>query len=55
MCWEIPYQVTLWTDAMGSVLDGWDTFWEELRSHLAGRADATLDDVIVGLDFSLLD
>lgn len=52
---EVPYQVTLWTDAAGSVLDGWETFWEELRSHLAGRADAALDDVIVGLDFSLLD
>jgi hypothetical protein len=53
--WEVPYQVVLWTDARGSVLDGWETFWDELRAYLAGRHDATLDDVIVDLDFSLLD
>jgi hypothetical protein len=52
---EVPYQVVLWTHATGSVLNGWDTFWDELRSYLGDQADATLDDVIVGLDFSLLD
>jgi len=52
---EVPYQVILWTDAQDSVLGGWDTFWDELRGCLASRADATLDDVIVSLDFSLLD
>lgn len=53
--WDVPHQVILWTDARGSVLDGWDTFWEELRNHLATREDVTIDDVIVGLNFSLLD
>ena len=52
---ELPHEVVLWTDARGSVLDGWDTFWDELRAHMSGRSDATLDDVIVDLDFSLLD
>lgn len=53
--WEVPYRVILWTDARESVLNGWDTFWDELRSHMAALTGATLDDVIVGLDFSLLD
>lgn len=52
---EVPYRVILWTDARESVLDGWDTFWDELRSYMAAPTGATLNDVIVGLDFSLLD
>jgi hypothetical protein len=53
--WEMPNLVVLWTDASGSVFDGWDTFWNELRDHMASRTDATLSDVIIDLDFSLLD
>ncbi|MEV4454083.1 hypothetical protein, partial [Streptomyces mirabilis] len=53
---EIPYEVKLWPgDRDGSVLDGWVEFWEQLRDHFAERDDATLGNVIVGLDFSLLD
>ncbi|MFF1872805.1 hypothetical protein [Kitasatospora herbaricolor] len=37
------------------VLDGWDDVWEMLRDHLVDRINATVEDVIVGLDFSLLD
>jgi hypothetical protein len=53
--YDVTNQVVLWSDASGSILDGWVDFWWELREHLASRGDATLDDVIVDLDFSLLD
>jgi hypothetical protein len=33
----------------------WPEFWDILRDHMADREDATVDDVIVGLNFSLLD
>lgn len=32
----------------------WPEFWEALRDHMANREDATVEDVIGGLDFSLL-
>ncbi|WP_073819559.1 hypothetical protein [Streptomyces sp. CB02261] len=35
--------------------EDWPEFWDVLRDHMAGRDDATVEDVIVGLDFSLLD
>ncbi|MFE9424137.1 hypothetical protein ACFYNO_14360 [Kitasatospora sp. NPDC006697] len=57
---DLPNRVHLWTGGLtgkseSNVLDGWDDFWEMLRDHLADRTDTTVDDVIVGLDFSLLD
>ncbi|QYA98262.1 helix-turn-helix domain-containing protein [Streptomyces anulatus] len=35
--------------------EDWPEFWDVLRDHMADRDDATVDDVIVGLNFSLLD
>lgn len=57
---ELPHRVHLWTGGLSgksgtSVLNGWDDFWEMLRDYFAGRTDASVEDVIVGLDFSLLD
>ena len=52
---EVPHLVELWTTARGSVFDGWDDFWNMLRDHMAERTDATVADVIVDLDFNLLD
>jgi len=33
----------------------WPDFWDYLRDHFAERDDATVDDVVVGLNFALLD
>jgi hypothetical protein len=52
---EILNRVVLWLRARDSVLGGWTDFWGMLRDHLVERDDALLDEVIVGLDFSLLD
>ncbi|MFF1360995.1 hypothetical protein [Streptomyces sp. NPDC058297] len=57
---ELPHRVFLWAGGFSgksasNVLNGWDDFWEMLRDHLKERIDATVEDVIVGLDFSLLD
>jgi hypothetical protein len=48
---EIAYQVEVCAGAVGPALDGWDAFWPYLRDHMAGRSDATVADVIAGLDF----
>jgi hypothetical protein len=32
----------------------WPELWDTLRDHMANREDATVEDVIGGLDFSLL-
>jgi len=56
--WPYPLRLlTRWrTDGAGQELfTDWSTFWEDLRDHMAHRTDASLEDVIVGLDFSLLD
>ena len=50
----------LWTGELtgkgeNNVLNGWDDSWEMLSNHCAERTDATVEVVIVGLDFSLLD
>ncbi|MFL0025934.1 hypothetical protein ACJBCE_23725 [Streptomyces sp. NBUL23] len=57
---ELPHRVFLWTGGFSgksgsNILNGWDDFWEMLRDHLTERSDATVEDIIVGLDFSLLD
>lgn len=57
---EWPYPIRLLTrwrsDGAGPELfTDWSSFWEDLRDHMAQRTDASLEDVIVGLDFSLLD
>ena len=45
-----------WYHGVGHELFGdWPEFWDDLREHLDGRPDAGVDDVVVGLDFSLLD
>jgi hypothetical protein len=52
---EVPHLVVLPTRAADSVFNGWNEFWDMLRDHMAERTDATVADVIVDLDFSLLD
>ncbi|MFD8615314.1 hypothetical protein ACFV09_41615 [Streptomyces sp. NPDC059631] len=57
---EWPYTLVLLTawrsDGVGPELFAdWPEFWDELRSYMADRTGACLEDVIVGLDFSLLD
>ncbi|MFI8459144.1 hypothetical protein [Kitasatospora sp. NPDC085464] len=57
---DLPHQVVLRTGGPGgvtgrSVLNGWSDFWDMLRNHLATRTDASARDVIVDLNFSLLD
>ncbi|MGA5376006.1 hypothetical protein ACPCSD_33940 [Streptomyces griseoincarnatus] len=47
---EVPERVVV-----RSPLPDWLEFWDALRDHMATRRDATVDDVVVGLDFSLLD
>lgn len=47
---EIPERVVV-----DSLCSDWPEFWEVLRDHMASREDATVDDVIVGLNFALLD
>jgi hypothetical protein len=51
---DIPYEVVV-ISGPDPALRCWPEFWVELRDHMAGRTDAAVDDVIVGLDFSVLD
>ena len=52
---EVPYEVEVTGGSHNPALGIWPEFWVDLRDHMAGRSDATVDDVIVGLDFSVLD
>jgi hypothetical protein len=42
-------------DIVRSVCKDWPEFLDVLRDHMSDREDATVRDVIVGLDFVLLD
>ncbi|MEU4110910.1 hypothetical protein [Streptomyces sp. NPDC027717] len=56
--WPYPFVLlTAWrSDGAGpDLFADWPQFWDDLRDHVAGRTDAHLEDVIVDLDFSLLD
>jgi hypothetical protein len=56
--WPCPLVLLTAWSANGDgpeVFADWPEFWDDLRDHMAGRADAGLEDVIVDLDFSLLD
>jgi hypothetical protein len=46
--------LVLWSGAT-SALHGWPGFWEDAWFTLSRRPGATMDDLVVGLDFSLLD
>ncbi|MEV5786479.1 hypothetical protein AB0L42_36610 [Streptomyces sp. NPDC052287] len=47
---DLPERIVL-----SSPLEDWPEFWDAVQKHMADQPDASVDDVIVGLDFSLLD
>ncbi|WP_369253846.1 hypothetical protein [Streptomyces sp. R35] len=51
---EIPERLMLWRCRNNPLLDGWE-FWDDLHPNVSDRTDLTFDDVIVRLDFSVLD
>lgn len=50
----IPERIALWPTHNQPLLDGW-SFWEDLHPYIHIRPGCTFEDVIVRLDFSLLD
>jgi hypothetical protein len=52
---DVPERIELMDEALIPVFHSWSAFWRELRDRLQDREDASIDDVLVGLDFSLLD
>jgi hypothetical protein len=51
---EIPERLMLWMCWNNPILDGCE-FWDDLHPYISDRSDLTFDDVIVRLDFSVLD
>ncbi|MEU5600006.1 HNH endonuclease [Streptomyces sp. NPDC020298] len=52
---DVPDRIELMNEMLNPIFHGWSGFWRELREHLHEREDASVDDVLVGLDFSVLD